>query len=525
MALAEVYVDPSLASDSGTGTSGDPYGDLQYALTQTSVAGDGHRFNVKAGTAEILSADLNLAAGYTPAETSPKVIQGYASTAGDGDFQGYLADQSNPGTYGIGSIQIGANQIGDGGLNSSHVSFKHMEIYNKTSAGIALNLDNNNSIVECDIHDIDATWCHFDNYAWIIGCYIHDASSISATGQHNSFMFNYFENGTKDFSTVLVLGGSTFVHGNIFDLDGTSNAISLGQTLSPFNITGNTFLSSGTGNAINVNDGDYTAIISNNYIEGWNVGIGGGATAQAEPYFIYNNRFFNCTTDISTSLTTGSGMPSDMTGDNVGLTATGIAKSGAKSVENRLAYFAAVDTDSDMFGSGYEGYVTPGAVELASGGVAPTGVFNVSKGRVAELAKRVIDGDPANSELVLVLATGSATDATIQDYDTLATLLGDADVTEATFTNYARKYVTTGITQTPDDTNNRLDVDLPDQTWTTAGGASNNSLTRLFLCYGPDSASRSDATTIPLCYYDVSYTTDGSDLSISFDAQGAYSAS
>ena len=34
MAITEVYVDPSIAGDSGVGTIGDPYGDLEYAIEQ-----------------------------------------------------------------------------------------------------------------------------------------------------------------------------------------------------------------------------------------------------------------------------------------------------------------------------------------------------------------------------------------------------------------------------------------------------------------------------------------------------------
>ena len=36
MAFSEVYVDPSIAADSGTGTIGDPFGDLEYAIEQST---------------------------------------------------------------------------------------------------------------------------------------------------------------------------------------------------------------------------------------------------------------------------------------------------------------------------------------------------------------------------------------------------------------------------------------------------------------------------------------------------------
>ncbi len=85
MALTETYVDPSIAGNSGTGTVGDPYGDLQYALdTMTRDATNGDRINVKAGTAELLTATLDLTTYGTPASTAPLKFQGYTSAAGDG---------------------------------------------------------------------------------------------------------------------------------------------------------------------------------------------------------------------------------------------------------------------------------------------------------------------------------------------------------------------------------------------------------------------------------------------------------
>lgn len=137
------------------------------------------------------------------------------------------------------------------------------------------------------------------------------------------------------------------------------------------------------------------------------------------------------------------------------------------------------------------------------------GVFNIAKGKVAEYAQRVVDNDPTNSALIVVLAEGAATDATIKDYDTLSALLGDAGVTEASASGYARKVVTTASI-TPDDTNDRLDVDIADQTW--AAVASGNTITRLFICYDNDTTAGTDANIVPLTYHDFSVVTDGSDI-------------
>ena len=54
MAITEVYVDPSIAADSGAGTVGDPYGDLEYAIEQTTFdTTNGTRVNIKIGRAHV----------------------------------------------------------------------------------------------------------------------------------------------------------------------------------------------------------------------------------------------------------------------------------------------------------------------------------------------------------------------------------------------------------------------------------------------------------------------------------------
>ena len=87
---------------------------------------------------------------------------------------------------------------------------------------------------------------------------------------------------------------------------------------------------------------------------------------------------------------------------------------------------------------------------------------------------------------------------------------------EADFTNYARKTGLTG-TITVDNTNDRVDVDLPDQTFTAAGGASNNTLTKAIVAYEETAA---DTGRIPLSHHDFATTTDGNDLIAEMNAAG-----
>lgn len=139
-------------------------------------------------------------------------------------------------------------------------------------------------------------------------------------------------------------------------------------------------------------------------------------------------------------------------------------------------------------------------------------VYNIAKGAVAEMFR-----DGAANGIVLLLEASIA-DNTQKDFDDLAALIADAGVTEATFTNYARKTGLTG-TITVDDTNDRVDVDLADQTWVTAGPG--NAVVDLVVAYQNSAA---DSGRVPLTQHDFAVTPDGSDLTVQFNAAGFYRA-
>lgn len=142
-------------------------------------------------------------------------------------------------------------------------------------------------------------------------------------------------------------------------------------------------------------------------------------------------------------------------------------------------------------------------------------VFNIAKGSVNE---KIADG----ANLICVLLKTAEADATLKDHDTLAALLAGSS-TEADFTNYSRKTVLNANTSvTVNDSGDTRSADITvDLDYDPAGGASNNSLVKLIVC--EDGAS--DAARIPLTAHDLSVTTDGSRLVISFDASGFFTAS
>jgi hypothetical protein len=67
---------------------------------------------------------------------------------------------------------------------------------------------------------------------------------------------------------------------------------------------------------------------------------------------------------------------------------------------------------------------------------------------------------------------------------------------------------------TVDDTNNRLDVDIPDQVWTSLGGTTNNTIGKLLVCYDPDTTTGTDTTVVPLTAHDLNFTTDGTTITV-----------
>ena len=154
-------------------------------------------------------------------------------------------------------------------------------------------------------------------------------------------------------------------------------------------------------------------------------------------------------------------------------------------------------------------------------------VFNIAKGRVAEFYNRVDTNDPTNSALIVVLlaTSGLESDATLLDMDTLAAVVAGT-TNEATNTGYARKTLTDANlgALTIDDTNNRVDLDIADQTWTAVANDGTGAISKLLICYDGDTTAGTDSNIIPLTCHDFVITPDGSDITAVIPAAGFYRA-
>jgi hypothetical protein len=155
-------------------------------------------------------------------------------------------------------------------------------------------------------------------------------------------------------------------------------------------------------------------------------------------------------------------------------------------------------------------------------------IFNIAKGRVAELYNRVDTNDPANSAIIIALlaSSGVESDATLRDKDTFSDLVSGA-TNEATNTGYARKTLTDAdiVAFAPDDTNDRVDLDIPDQTWTALANDGTGAISDFVTNYDSDTTGGTDANIVPMTLHDFAVTPDGSDVVAQIASAGFYRAS
>lgn len=165
MAITEIYVDPSLAADTGAGTVGDPYGDLEYAIVQTTFdTTNGTRVNVQAGTAEIMvstmtaaMADTSVSAAWLQTATAPCVLQGYTTAAGDG---------------GKCEINLNDNTMTTGA--DAYMIFIDMHIHNSSTSADVFSLGSNCVFIGCELNNMVGIGIDVTSYATIMNCYFHD---------------------------------------------------------------------------------------------------------------------------------------------------------------------------------------------------------------------------------------------------------------------------------------------------------------------------------------------------------------
>ncbi|UPZ27650.1 hypothetical protein MUK60_07360 [Streptomyces sp. LRE541] len=132
--------------------------------------------------------------------------------------------------------------------------------------------------------------------------------------------------------------------------------------------------------------------------------------------------------------------------------------------------------------------------------------FNQALGRIAYLASL----PAANDGLVLIAleASGLESDAVLRDKATFAAVVAGATNEQITV---GRKALAS-VTVTVDDTNDRVNIDAADVTWTTPTG---NPIGAVVICYDPDTTGGTDTDLIPLTKHDLAWTPDGNNFTLS----------
>jgi hypothetical protein len=137
--------------------------------------------------------------------------------------------------------------------------------------------------------------------------------------------------------------------------------------------------------------------------------------------------------------------------------------------------------------------------------------FNIAKGRVIELYSRVKGNDPSTSALVLVPieTSGLEAEAVVIDADTLAAVIAGTTNEQTTMGKKILTDAELAALPTPTDASDYYEVSLPTVTWTAATG---NPISRLVVCYEPNTGTSTNSTLVPLTWFDFVQTPSGSDI-------------
>lgn len=298
MAITELYVDPSIAGDSGAGSAADPYGDFQHCADQEAFdTTNGTRISVTVGdgTAEILAAALDLATNFFnlggPSATAPFIIQGCKNesplVAGDGDWTTQA---------GIGRIDCNNSKLFAVDQND-FITLRHLEIFNRAGAGYTylMYLGDDCYIKECELHTHSGTldMCRLGLRGSVRRCHFHNVLSSEnclRLGTGGMAEANYINLPANALTALKLTSSSGTAQRNIIRVAGGVKGIEL-------NGSGSRALSNSIWSNASSGQGIWgvapNAEILNNVVEGFTGGTGiektTGTIAEFGGNHCYNN--------------------------------------------------------------------------------------------------------------------------------------------------------------------------------------------------------------------------------------------
>ena len=293
MASQEIYIDPAINANTGDGSIGNPYGDLQHAFNSVTHVNSGThetRFNVKSGTAEVFSSDAVW--NFSTSSSRPIAIEGYDSTAGDG---GRATITCNTGS-GFLDIQ-----------NADYVRLVNLDITGDHSDYL-VHLDQGCSLHGVYIEQAGNGGCLFvDQATTLTQCHFKDTRvggsrvTVGATSTNpckmsncvieydgNSYASEYF-----DYTNNLIICNGSSAYGVKLSYRGHAQ--------------GNIIINKNTASANNRYGIDVTysngmQLITGNYIEGFDGTFAAAMKVQGpfpDNITMFDNYYYNCTRGLS----------------------------------------------------------------------------------------------------------------------------------------------------------------------------------------------------------------------------------
>lgn len=346
-APTDIYVDSDIGTNTGTGTSGDPYGNIQYAIDQTTGA---TRF-LGTGT-ETLSASLSFATHGSPTFSAPCI---FVANGADWILDG-----------GAGNFAI---TTGDDAL-----AFCGLELRNTGTADI-LQLGSYGLVESCVIHGSSGNGIESvtSRGPTVIGNHIYDVGTygiqVASTAK---VLYNYLANGATNQFVEAIRCDSGHNAGNIISITGTSKGIVLVNSIEHGAIFNNSIRQTGTGSAIELSGSIIGTLIANNVVKflgASGTAVNANATTRYQS-FIGNNAVYapNGATayDIADEFMANAG-------DNEVLAGDPFSESGSDTFANRFTFYEPRDVGNIISG----GFPTAsrqdkGAVQHADAGGGST---------------------------------------------------------------------------------------------------------------------------------------------------------
>ena len=302
MALSQIYVDPSIGTDTGLGTLVDPFGNIEYGIVQTTFdVTNGTLINVRDKGLNTIVADLivsfndtSVAAAWVPSVTAPIIIRGYSHASRDGG-RGKIS--------GGNLVSIADSNAAQGNVNFGFLHFIDMDLFD-VGANRVVYLNDHCGLLRCDVWGSttgSGTYLvQLDNYSTIHTSRIRTAGAAGGAYYVDSgtlVAFNRLDGRGGTANTLCYNYTSTVAYRNIIICEPDRNSNGLTLINGSYGIQNSIWCSGGsTGAGLLLSQNTQGAPCIGNIVEGFN-GVGGRGIA-VDNYIrsTHGNAVFDCTT-------------------------------------------------------------------------------------------------------------------------------------------------------------------------------------------------------------------------------------